>query len=69
MENLPASTVEQNARFQSYVVYAILSEVLEMAGLRRWIGDGDGEGFFFLRYVYPLFYRQLANWTGCTGRD
>ncbi|RJE27374.1 hypothetical protein PHISCL_00250 [Aspergillus sclerotialis] len=49
MENLSASKLEESARFQGYVVYALLSDVLEMVGLRRWVWDEDGEGFFYLR--------------------
>ena len=55
MENLPTSKIEEDIRFQGLAVYALLSEVLEMVDLKRWIWDEEGESCFYLRYVFFPF--------------
>ena len=48
-ERVSVRRVEKTARFQDHVVYALLSEILEMTDLRRVVVDKGS--FFFLRFV------------------
>lgn len=55
-EGLTASSIDDAARFQDQVVYALLSEVLDVIDLRRWVLDGEDDGYFYLRYVALVCY-------------